>query len=327
MPPNPTAATPLTPQQWHDFRTRCFQAFRTTATSLVNDRPAKRIQSVESDAELFNWPNADLYNHLIEQATTDLDRQTIRQYGLQPLTTEDLMSVVVPVFNEGDTIIGVLERLASCPAVSQIIVVDDASTDRTGENLRQLQCDEPFWTRRLPGGLSIVSHTVNQGKGAALRTGFPLAKQPWIAIQDADNEYNPMDLMRLLSAANESQSTVVYGSRFLLCVNDSSPLWHRFGNQTITKISNVFNGLRLTDVETCYKLIKTSLIQSIGPSLKENRFGIEIELTAKLARSASAKFCEQPISYNKRTYAQGKKIGIKDGIRAIWCMVRYHLSE
>ncbi len=247
------------------------------------------------------------------------------EVGLFELQPTDLISVVVPVFNEESTILDVLRRLASVPAVAQVVVVNDASRDHTGERLTKLleEINDNFWTSRLPGGLQILTHAINQGKGAALRSGFGHVKQAWTGVQDADLEYDPNDLMRLLTVAKTQAANVVYGSRFVLEEPGSSPRWHRQGNQFITRLANLSFGLRLTDVETCYKLINTERLLPMVGQLQENRFGIEIELTARLARTAGVVFAECPITYDRRTYAEGKKIGLRDAFRALWCMIRY----
>jgi glycosyltransferase involved in cell wall biosynthesis len=246
------------------------------------------------------------------------------QVGLWSLETADLISVVVPVFNEELTIVSVLRELACVPAVGQIVVVNDASRDDTERRLQELssQLQDDFWQPRLPAGMLLLAHATNQGKGAALQTGFRRAHLSWVGIQDADSEYNPQDLMRLLTVARCQQANVIYGSRFGL-PSATSPLWHRAGNGAITALANACFRLQLTDVETCYKLVENQRLQAIVPTLKEGRFGIEIELTAKLARSPGVRFAECPIGYDRRTYAQGKKIGLRDAFRAVWCMGRY----
>lgn len=245
--------------------------------------------------------------------------------GLFELTAADRISVVVPVFNEERTIVEVLDRLADVPAVTQIVVVNDASRDHTRDRLQAWygELDASVWRDRLPDGLVVLNHTVNQGKGAALRTGFGHVTQPWTGVQDADTEYDPADLMRLLSVARAHEVDVVYGSRFLLPESGNSPSWHRLGNRLITQLANLSFATRFSDVETCYKLIKSSRLKAVAGDLRENRFGIEIELTARLSKLPGIQMAECPISYDRRTYAEGKKIGLKDAFRAVWCMARY----
>jgi glycosyltransferase involved in cell wall biosynthesis len=245
--------------------------------------------------------------------------------GIFELTAADRISVVVPVFNEERTIVEVLDQLADVPAVTQIVVVNDASRDQTRERLSvwQRAISDSTWHERLPDGLVVLNHEVNQGKGAALRTGFAHVTQPWTGVQDADTEYDPADLMRLLSIARVHQVDVVYGSRFLLSETGNSPAWHRWGNRLITRLANLSFGTNFSDVETCYKLIKTTHLKAVSPNLRENRFGIEIELTARLSQLPGIEMTECPISYDRRTYAEGKKIGLRDAFRAVWCMARY----
>jgi hypothetical protein len=309
----------LTPAQWHAARQWYLQKIDgcEAVTTADYNSAIKRLEST-------SWENGRDIGAVACEIPVE-HFPTPRQVGLFELTNAQLISVVVPVFNEEATIISVLRRLASVPAVAQIIVVNDASRDHTGECLADLKnsLHESFWTSRLAGGLQILTHQTNQGKGAALRSGFQQITQAWTGVQDADSEYDPNDLMRLLTEAYIQQANVIYGSRFLLNEPGSSPLWHRQGNRLITTLANLSFGLSLTDVETCYKLIETNRLQRIAPQLRENRFGIEIELTARLARSPGVYFAECPITYDRRTYAEGKKIGLRDGFRALWCMARY----
>lgn len=226
-----------------------------------------------------------------------------------------LLSVVIPCFNERETIARILARVrAAPPAEKEIIVVDDCSRDGTREFLRE------------EGGTladQVLFHEVNQGKGAALRTGIRAARGEIVLIQDADLEYDPADYTALLEPILEDRADVVFGSRF----QGGRPhrvlyFWHRVGNGLLTLTSNVFTNLNLTDMETCYKVFRREIIQAIR--IKENRFGFEPEITAKVAATGCRVF-EVGISYNGRTYEQGKKIGWKDGLWALWCIARYNL--
>jgi glycosyltransferase involved in cell wall biosynthesis len=226
------------------------------------------------------------------------------------------LSVVIPAFNEQDTILTVIERVRAVPLDKEIIVVDDASTNRTAERLESLQplCD-----------LRIIRHAVNQGKGAALRTGIQAATGDVVIIQDADLEYDPADYFKLLKPIEEGKADVVYGSRFV--GGDSHRVlyfWHYLGNRALTLLSNAFTNLNLTDMETCYKVFRREIIQSIR--IEENQFGFEPEVTAKVA-ALDCRIYEVGISYAGRTYAEGKKIGWKDGVRAVWCILKYRLSR
>jgi glycosyltransferase involved in cell wall biosynthesis len=226
-----------------------------------------------------------------------------------------LLSVVIPVYNERATIEEVLRRVAAVPIDKQIVCVDDFSTDGSREVLRDLK------KAGLP--LDVFYHEVNQGKGAALRTGFAAARGDITIVQDADLEYNPAEYPKLLAPILEGRADVVFGSRFT--GGDSHRVlyfWHSVGNRFLTLLSNILTDLNLTDMETCYKAFRTEVIQGIP--LRENRFGFEAEITAKIAQRGCRVY-EVGVSYSGRTYAEGKKIGWKDGLWAIWCILKYNL--
>jgi len=225
-----------------------------------------------------------------------------------------VLSVVIPVFNETATIGKVIRTVADQPLVGEIIIVDDASTDDTYKNLPS--------TSTLPISLKIFRHTINQGKGAALRTGIKAATLPYVIIQDADLEYDPREYSTILQPLIEDRADVVYGSRFLGgSAHRVLYFWHRVGNGLLTLLSNMCTNLNLTDMETGFKAFRRETIQKI--EIQENRFGFEPEITAKLARH-DARFYEVGISYSGRTYQEGKKVGWKDGFRALWCIFRYN---
>ncbi len=237
-----------------------------------------------------------------------------RKLGIYKLPEKFKLSVVVPIYNERATIADVVERIRHCGVPCGIILVDDGSQDGTREILESWrgQCD-----------LNILMHDRNQGKGAALRTGFLAAQGDVVVVQDADLEYDPAEYMKLIQPIVEGQADVVFGSRF---TGDSQRVlyfWHYLGNRLLTLLSNAFTNLNLTDMETCYKVFRREVIQQIAPTLRENRFGIEPELTAKAASIPGVRIYEQPITYAGRTYAQGKKIGWKDGLSALRCIVKY----
>jgi glycosyltransferase involved in cell wall biosynthesis len=225
------------------------------------------------------------------------------------------LSIVIPCYNEKSTIAEILEAVRSSPwPEKEIIVVDDCSKDGTRDLLQgELRA-------RLD---RLVLHEVNQGKGAALRSGIAAATGDFVVIQDADLEYDPQEYPRLLAPMLEGRADVVYGSRFM----GGQPhrvlyFWHRMGNGLLTLLSNMFTNLNLTDMETCYKVFRREIIQSI--EIEEDRFGFEPEITAKIAKRG-CRIYEVGISYYGRTYDEGKKIGYKDGFRAIWCILKYNL--
>jgi glycosyltransferase involved in cell wall biosynthesis len=231
-----------------------------------------------------------------------------------PPPADFLLSVVIPVYNEAATIEQVIARVRSVDLPMEIILVDDGSRDGTREILDRLR-SEP--------DLRIVFHDANQGKGAAVRTVFDHATGDVVVIQDADLEYDPQEFVRLLAPILDNRADVVYGSRFSNTDRPMSRYWHQLANRIITVCSNMRTNLPLSDVETCYKMIRREMLVQVTPSLREKRFGIEIELTAKLARIPGIRFFERPIRYAGRTWAQGKKIGWRDGLSALWCILKY----
>jgi glycosyltransferase involved in cell wall biosynthesis len=221
------------------------------------------------------------------------------------------LSVVVPCYNEHRTILTLLKHVADSPWVREIIVVDDGSTDDTRQILSDI--DDPT--------VRVVFHERNQGKGAALRTGFAHATSEFVIVQDADLEYDPHEFSDLLPPILDGKADVVFGSRFL----SGRPhrvlyFWHSMGNRVLTLASNMFTGLNLSDMETCYKLFRREVLESI--TIEEDRFGFEPEITAKVAKGGW-RIYEVGISYSGRTYADGKKIGRRDAVRALYCIVRY----
>ena len=226
------------------------------------------------------------------------------------------LSVVIPCYNERATIRSILPRVADVPVVREIIVVDDGSRDGTRDLLRSVAQD---WPATAPP-LKLIFQPKNQGKGAALRTGFAHATAPLTIVQDADLEYDPREYPKLIKPILDGDADVVYGSRFAGFPRRVLYFWHSLGNRVLTTLSNMATNLNLTDMETCYKVFKTDILKSIP--LRSNRFGFEPEVTAKIARLGCRIF-EVPISYHGRTYAEGKKIGWKDGLQALWLIAKY----
>lgn len=222
------------------------------------------------------------------------------------------LSVVMPAYNEEATVRQAIDAVLASPWVAELVVVDDCSTDRTRALLEEI-IDDPRVTVR--------HHAVNQGKGAALRTGFAHATADFVVVQDADLEYDPAEFAKLLAPLLDGNADVVYGSRF--AGGESHRVlyfWHSVGNKALTLASNMATNLNLTDMETCYKVFRRELIQAV--TIEEDRFGFEPEITAKLARRR-ARFYEVGISYDGRTYEEGKKIGWRDGVHAVVCIAKY----
>jgi glycosyltransferase involved in cell wall biosynthesis len=226
---------------------------------------------------------------------------------------EPLLSVVMPVFNERPMVLDTIGRVCAAPVDSmELIVVDDCSTDGTREVLAEAVVRHPE--------VKVIYHEKNRGKGAALRTGFANVHGRFVLIQDADNEYNPSEYPVLLEPLLKGDADVVFGSRFLGGPHRVLYYWHSVANSALTLLSNMVTDLNLTDMETGYKAFRRDVIQRLD--LREDRFGIEPEITAKVAQ-LGVRVYEVPISYNGRTYAEGKKIGFKDAFRAVYCIVRY----
>ncbi|MBL7077646.1 MAG: glycosyltransferase family 2 protein [Kiritimatiellae bacterium] len=230
------------------------------------------------------------------------------------------LSIVIPIYNEVETLRELLQHVldAELGVEKELILVDDCSADGTIDLLKQLEQEHPEWT--------VAYHEVNQGKGAALRTGFAKATGDVVVIQDADLEYDPRDLTRLLGPIQDGHADVVYGSRFL----GGGPhrvvyFWHSVGNRFLTLLSNMMTDVNLTDMEVCYKMFKREVLA--GLDIKENRFGFEVEITAKVTRGKKWRMYEVPIAYYGRSYAEGKKITWRDGVRALWCIIKYRFSK
>jgi glycosyltransferase involved in cell wall biosynthesis len=225
------------------------------------------------------------------------------------------LSVVIPVYNEKNTILEVLERVRAVDLPKEIIVVDDCSTDGTREILK---------AGSLSDEVRVIFQPKNMGKGAALRTGFAAVSGDIVVVQDADLEYDPAEYASLIQPILANKADVVFGSRFLGGPHRVLLFWHSVGNRVLTTLSNMLTDLNLTDMETCYKVFRANLLKQI--TLRENRFGFEPEFTAKVSK-ARCRIYEVPISYSGRDYSEGKKIGWKDGVAAIYLILKYRFFD
>jgi glycosyltransferase involved in cell wall biosynthesis len=246
-----------------------------------------------------------------------LGEAACRRLGIYPLPEGFKLSVVIPVYNERPWIRELIRRVRAVPLPKEIILVDDCSTDGTREVLRELEGED----------LRVFLQPANQGKGAALREAFRHVTGDVVVVQDADLEYDPAEYVRLIQPILDQRADVVYGSRF---TGDSQRVlyfWHYVANKMLTTLSNTFTNLNLTDMETCYKVFRREVLE--GMTLKSNRFGFEPEVTAKIARRRKPawRIYEIPISYSGRTYEEGKKIGFKDSLAALYCILRYWLFD
>jgi glycosyltransferase involved in cell wall biosynthesis len=263
----------------------------TQATPLSDNAPARmELNSAAAGVE--------------RQVRTPLDRSTI------------VLSVLIPVYNERNTIAAIVEQVRLSPTRTEIIVVNDCSTDGSREILDRLLSE-----RQID---QLHHQPVNCGKGAAIRKALSMSRGDIVIVQDADLEYDPADWPVLLEPILEGKADACFGSRFLGGPHRVLYYWHSVGNKVLTTFSNALTNLNLTDMETCYKAIRGDLARSLAPTLRTDRFGFEPEITARLAK-ARARIFEVPISYSGRTYAEGKKINWKDGIAAFWHILRFSL--
>jgi glycosyltransferase involved in cell wall biosynthesis len=241
-----------------------------------------------------------------------LGEQACRQLGIYPIPDGFKISVVIPVYNENQWVRELVRRVRAVPIPKEIILVDDCSTDGTRDTLKELKQE----------CCKVILQPKNQGKGAALRTGFQHATGDVIIVQDADLEYDPAEYPKLIQPILEGKADVVYGSRFIGETHRVLYFWHMISNKLLTMASNLFTNLNLTDMETCYKVFRREVLD--GMVLKSDRFGFEPEFTAKIAKK-NLRIYEIPISYSGRTYEEGKKIGLKDAFQALFCIIRYWL--
>jgi hypothetical protein len=278
--------------------------FSTPDTAEIRELLAHRSLYDESGARLDAMALAE---RLLGEAVC-------RRLGIYRLPPNFLLSVVMPVYNEVQTVEEMIRRVRGCGVPCELIIVDDASTDGTREILERFRNERD---------IRLSLHEQNQGKGAALKAGFTQARGDVVLIQDADLEYDPAEYLKLIQPIVEGQADVVFGSRFIGESHRVLYFWHAAGNRLLTLLSNLSTNLNLSDIESCYKVFRRDVIDQIAPTLVEKRFGIEPELTAKVARIPGVRIFERPISYSGRTYAQGKKIGWRDGFRALWCILKY----
>lgn len=249
----------------------------------------------------------------VQQMQQKLGPSVCRKLGVYELPDGFVLTVIVPVFNEEKTVATVVARLRATGMPLQIVLVNDGSSDGTAASLAPFADDED---------VTVCNHDKNRGKGAAIRTGLGSATGDVIVIQDADMEYDPSDFRFLLQPLIAGEADIVYGTRYGHYDRQLSPWWHQAVNGTITLLASIAIGIRLSDVETCYKMAPRKHFMEIEPKLKENRFGIEIEVTARWARNG-LRFTERPIKYQHRWYDAGKKIGWRDGVSALWCILKY----
>jgi glycosyltransferase involved in cell wall biosynthesis len=297
-------------------------------SSLSNNDPySLALAPSTTDSTFPVGPQANADQASLDRVEKTLDRleqlsdllDADEEFEVEPLEyklPDDFrLSVVIPIYNEETTLRQILARVTAIPVPKEIILVDDCSSDGTRDILESLQ---------RAGDAKVIFKAKNEGKGAALRSGFALATGDVVVIQDADLEYDPRDIPKLLKPIIEKRADVVYGSRFL---GDElrDPSWlHRFGNAVLTQASNLMTGYRLTDMETCYKAFRRDVLN--GLTIRQNRFGFEPEVTAKISRRGY-QLVEVPIGYDARSYDEGKKIGIRDALNAFYCILRYGLSD
>jgi glycosyltransferase involved in cell wall biosynthesis len=280
-------------------------------------------------SDAVNLPARDDLEVLVERIAAEPEKRltllhkllgegACRQIGIYPIPTAFKLSVVIPVFNELQWIREIVRRVQEVPIPKELILVDDYSTDGTRAILLEME--------KVPN-IRVIYHEKNQGKGAALRTGFKHATGDVVIVQDADLEYDPAEYPRLIQPILENRADVVYGSRFIGDNHRVLYFWHYVANKGLTMLSNFFTNLNLTDMETCYKVFRREVLEGIN--LKSDRFGFEPEITAKIARKKkpSWRIYEIPISYSGRTYEEGKKIGLKDAFNALYCIIRFWLKD
>lgn len=289
------------------------------SNAMLNDVPAG-VQFMPFVPALERPPYADIVSRAERKLAEIESLWELMDIEEQPAAPFEMpkdlrVSVVIPVYNEKKTIFDVIARVKALPFETEIIVVDDCSTDGTRGWLE---------TVRGAPGLKLILKKENEGKGAALRTGFAAATGHVVVVQDADLEYDPRDIETVIRPIVAGEADVSYGSRYFYRRSGDLSFFHRLVNRALTTASNLFTGLRLTDMETCHKAFRTNVIRELP--LKQNRFGFEPEVTAKLARR-KYRVTETPSSYKPRGYSEGKKIGFRDALNAIYCIARYGIAD
>ena len=293
------------------------------ASFILRNLPCELIMADPADLDHSARPYSAAW---YERQKRTLGEITCRQLGLYAIPDKFLLSVVIPVYNEERTLETIINRVRAVPIRKEIILVDDASKDSSRDILRRLVTESETEADPL-NALVVHFHEVNQGKGASCKTGFSLCKGDVAIIQDADLEYDPSEYPRLLRPIVEGKADVVFGSRFLGDQEHRILYYRHFlANTFLTTVSNWFTNLNLSDMETCYKLFNRQSLNVIWPTLKQQRFGIEPELTAKVARHGFRVY-ELSVSYSGRTYEQGKHIRPIDGLQALWCIFRYWWAD
>lgn len=286
--------------------------------ALDSEQLAAPTQASPSRLATNDLSGRDAENRLMEEI--DHAERLLDFVNVSGRTLEDTsigspqLTVVIPAYNELSTLSEIVERVCRLPVTKQVIVVDDGSQDGTQQLIRDL-------AERFP--IEPIFHSINQGKGAAIQTGFAAARGEIVIVQDADLEYEPEQILQVIAPIQAGEAEVVYGSRYLASDNHHDSWIHRLGNRFLTGLSNLASGQKLTDMETCYKAFRRELLQSIH--IEQRRFGFEPEITAKLARRGVS-IREVPIRYQPRSWDEGKKIGVRDLFNALWCIVRYRFG-
>ncbi|MGB7324078.1 MAG: glycosyltransferase family 2 protein [Rubripirellula sp.] len=288
-----------------------FDSSTSDAVSRNQIPDEKMLANESNDVDAAHW----WANEYVDAMHRELGPSACRKLSIYRLPSGFYLTVIVPVFDEHKTIASVVHRLRETGMPMQIVLVNDGSSDGTGAVIDQFDGDPDIVVRH---------HAANAGKGAAIRTGVRAATGDVIVIQDADREYDPSDFRALLQPILAGESDIAYGTRYGHCDRSLSPWWHQAVNGFITMLASLAVGIRLSDVETCYKMARREQFEAILDELQEDRFGIEIEVTARWARKG-LRFTERPIRYHHRWYDEGKKIGWRDGISALRCIAKYGL--